>query len=99
MDQLFIDTDVALDLLSRREPHYKAAALLFSQADKKKIKLNISSLSFGNLHYLLTRQYNAAESRRILIKFKMLVRVLGVDDKIIDLALSSAFVVYWHCRN
>lgn len=91
MDQLFIDTDVALDLLSRREPHYKAAALLFSQADKKKIKLNISSLSFGNLHYLLTRQYNAAESRRLLIKFKVLVRVLAVDDKIIDLALSSAF--------
>lgn len=91
MDQLFIDTDVALDLLSRREPHYKAAALLFSLADRKKIKLSISSLSFGNLHYLLTRQYNAAESRRLLIKFKVLVRVLAVDDKIIDLALSSAF--------
>ena len=91
MDQLFIDTDVALDLLSRREPHYKAAAFLFSLADRKKIKLSISSLSFGNLHYLLTRQYNAAESRRLLIKFKVLVRVLAVDDKIIDLALSSAF--------
>lgn len=91
MDQLFIDTDVALDLLGRREPHYQAAALLFSLADKKKIMLGISSLSFSNLHYLLSRQYNAAESRRLLIKFKVLVRVLAVDDKINELALSSSF--------
>jgi predicted nucleic acid-binding protein len=91
MDQLFVDTDVALDLLSRREPHYTAAAVLFSLADTKKIRLSISSLSFINLHYLLSRQYNAAESRRLLRKFKVLVKVLAVDDKIIDLALSSTF--------
>lgn len=91
MNRLFIDTDVALDLLGRREPHYDAAAQLFSLADKGKIKIAISSLSFSNLHYLLTRQYNAAESRRILRKFKVLVKVLAVDEKIIELALSSTF--------
>lgn len=91
MNRLFIDTDVALDLLGRREPHYDAAAQLFSLADKGKIKIAISSLSFSNLHYLLTRQCNAAESHRILRKFKVLVKVLAVDEKIIELALSSTF--------
>lgn len=88
---MFIDTDVALDLLSQREPHYAAAALLFTMADKGKIAIGISSLSFSNLHYLLTKQYNAPESRRILINFKVLVNVFPVDDKIIELALSSKF--------
>jgi predicted nucleic acid-binding protein len=91
MDKVFIDTDIALDLLSKREPHYAAAARLFTMSDKGKLEICVSSLSFSNLHYLLTRQYNATESRRILNSFKVLVKVLAVDDKIIDLALSSTF--------
>lgn len=91
MDKVFIDTDIALDLLSERHPHYPSAAQLFTLADKGKIKLYKSSLSFSNLNYLLTRQYNATESRRILKNFKVLVNVLAVDDKILDLALSSKF--------
>jgi predicted nucleic acid-binding protein len=77
--------------LSQREPHYAAAAKLFTLADKGNVAVGISSLSFSNLHYLLTRQYNAAESRRILTSFKVLVKVLAVDDKILELALSSKF--------
>lgn len=91
METVFIDTDIALDLLARREPHYKAAATLFTMADKGNIGIGISSLSFSNIHYLLTKQYNAVESRRILINFKVLVNVLPVDDKVIELALSSKF--------
>jgi predicted nucleic acid-binding protein len=91
LEKVFIDTDIALDLLGQRDPHYSPAALLFTLADKGKIEINISSLSFSNLNYLLARQYNSYESRRILISFKVLVKVLPVDDKIIELALSSKF--------
>ena len=91
MEKVFIDTDIALDLLSQQEPHFSAAATLFTLADKGKIVVYISSLSFSNLNYLLTRQYNASESRRILNSFKVLVKVMAVDDKIIELALSSKF--------
>ena len=77
--------------MSQREPYYSASATLFTLADKGKIAVHISSLSFSNLNYLLTKQYNASESRRILNSFKVLVKVLAVDDKIIELALSSKF--------
>jgi len=39
----------------------------------------------------MSRLYSQAESRRILSTFKILVKVLAVDDKIIDLSLNSAF--------
>jgi predicted nucleic acid-binding protein len=91
MDRIFIDTDIALDLLSERMPHYNYAAKLFTMADKKKLSLYVSSLSFSNLNYLLSRQYSQKEARRILNKFKILVNVLGVDGKIIDLSLNSEF--------
>ncbi len=83
--------DIALDLLSKRVPHYLPAAQLFTLADQGKLSIFVSSLSFSNLHYLLSRIYSQSESRRILITFKILVNVLAVDDKIIDLSLNSAF--------
>ncbi|RYY58505.1 MAG: PIN domain-containing protein [Chitinophagaceae bacterium] len=91
MDKVFIDTDIALDLLARREPYYAASADLFTMADRGMVDLYISALSLSNLHYLLSRQHNTAESSRILANFKVLVKALAVDDKIIELALSSRF--------
>lgn len=91
MDKVFIDCDICLDLLSERPPHYTHAARLFTLADKGKIKLYVSSLSFSNLHYLLSRQFSPKDARRILSKFKILVNIASVDEKIIDLALSSEF--------
>ena len=91
MEKVFIDCDICLDLLAKREPHYEPAALLFTQADKGKIKIYVSSLIFSNLHYLLSRQFSQKEARRILNSFKVLVNVVSVNDKIIELALSSDF--------
>ena len=91
MANIFIDTDVCLDLLAQREPHYQFAAKLFTLADTGQVELFVSSLCFSNLHYLLSRQYSAPEARRLLSKFKVLVKVLPVDDKIIELALHSKF--------
>ena len=91
MNKVFIDTDIALDLLSERMPHYFPAAQLFTLADQGKLSIYVSSLSFSNLHYLLSRLYSQAELRRILSTFKILVKVLAVDDKIIDLSLNSVF--------
>jgi predicted nucleic acid-binding protein len=91
MTKIFIDTDVCLDLLAKREPHYIHAATLFTLADKGELNLFVSSLSFSNLNYLLSRQYSMTEARRILSKFKVLVQVLPVDDKVIELALNSKF--------
>ncbi len=82
MESVFIDTDIALDLLSNRAPHYTPAAKLFSLADKKKLHIAISSLSFSTLNYLLTRQYDTKESKRLLTGFKILVTVLAVDNKL-----------------
>jgi len=90
MSKLLIDTNVVLDLLSKREPFYDSVAKIFSLADKNKLKLSISSLTFTNTNYVLTRLKSATESREILRRFGVLVQVLSLDDKIIDLALNDS---------
>jgi predicted nucleic acid-binding protein len=91
-EKIFVDTDVVLDLLAKREPFYKYAARLFTSADEQKLKIYVSSLCFGNLNYILSKQKSVSEARKILSRFKVLVNVLSVDDKIIELALNSDFV-------
>lgn len=90
MSKLLIDTNVVLDLLSKREPFYDSVAKMFSLADKNKLKLSISSLTFANTNYVLTRLKSAIESREILRRFRVLVQVLSLNDKIIDLALNDS---------
>lgn len=90
MSKLLIDTNVVLDLLSKREPFYDSVAKIFSLADKNKLKLSISSLTFANTNYVLTRLKSAIESREILRRFRVLVQVLSLNDKIIDLALNDS---------
>lgn len=89
MSKLLIDTNIVLDLLAKREPFYKSAAQVFSLADKHKIKLTVSSLTFANTNYVLTRLKSAKEAREILRKFKILVKILSLNEKIVDLALND----------
>ena len=89
MSRILIDTNIVIDLLSRREKFYDEAADLFSRADKNELKLTISSLTFANINYILTKLKSAKEAREILRKFKVLVELLALDDKITELALSD----------
>jgi predicted nucleic acid-binding protein len=91
VEKVFVDSDIVLDLLSGRQPHYNYAAELFSLADENSIKLYVSSLTFANVNYILSKQLSAGQARKMLLKLKTLINVLSVNDKIIELALASDF--------
>ena len=91
MKKLLIDTNIIIDLLAKREDFYRDAQELFTLADEKNISLFISSLTFVNTHYVLSKYLNANEALKTLIKFKVLIKVLALDDKIIELAMTSNF--------
>ena len=89
MKCVLIDTNVILDLLARREPHYLEGRKIFSQADLKQVKLVISSLSLVNVHYVLNDRLKMRDARSIVGKFKVLVDTYELNDKIIELALND----------
>ena len=91
MDRLLVDTNIVIDLLAKRERFLTEAQELFTLSDKKEVKLYVSSLTFANTHYILSQSLKIDDFRKILRKFKVLVEVLPMDDKIIDLSLDSDF--------
>jgi predicted nucleic acid-binding protein len=90
-NKIFVDTDVIYDLLASRDPHYHAAARLFTLSDEGKIQIFVSALSFANIHYLISKQLSSSEAKKLLRKFRLLVSVVPLNEKIIDLALNSEF--------
>lgn len=91
MTKLFVDSDIILDLLAKREPHYSHAAELFTLIDRKAITVYTSLLIFANLHYLLKKLTSNTFAMKSLRKLKTLINILPIDDKIIDQSLNSEF--------
>ncbi|HKJ32418.1 MAG TPA: PIN domain-containing protein [Balneolales bacterium] len=89
MKKLFVDTNIVIDLLSRREPFFEEAAELFSLADKKQIELSVSSLTIANTSYTLLRQMDSDKAKSVLRKLRLILKILPLDDKIIGLALND----------
>ena len=91
MEKILIDTDIILDLLMKRKPYYQPSVKLFKLIENKKVIGYVSSLIFTNLFYIIRKVEGNEKARNSLKKLKLLVKVLAVDDKIIELGLSSDF--------
>lgn len=89
MKKLFIDTNIIIDLLAKRDPFYDEAAMLFTLADKQKIGLSVSALTFANTSYILLQSKRPDEAKLILRKLKLIVQVLCLDEKIVGLSLND----------
>lgn len=89
--RVFVDSDIVLDLLARRGPHYESAARLFTLFDAGKVKAFTSPLVFANIHYILRKLKSKEVAIQSLRKLKAMVNVLPIDEKIIDQSLNSDF--------
>ena len=91
MDKILVDTNIIIDILTKRKKFYKPASWLFTLSDNNELELAISSLTFANTYYMLSKELDSGKAKEILRKFKLLVKILPMDDKIIDLSLNSDF--------
>jgi predicted nucleic acid-binding protein len=91
MNKVFLDSDVILDVLCKREAFYDFAAEVFTLGDRGKISLYTTSLVFANIFYILRKQLGNEKSKELLRKLRLIVHVLPVEEKVIDLALNSKF--------
>lgn len=91
MDTLFLDTNVVIDLLGEREEFYDAIAKIVSLADKGKIKLTVSALTYATVFYVLSRFESKEIVKEKIRKFKTIAKTADLTDKIIDKGLSSKF--------
>jgi len=51
----FLDTNVMLDFLGERDPFYLSSAKIATLADKGKIEIVVSALSYATVSYFLSK--------------------------------------------
>ena len=91
MNKVFVDSDVILDLLARRVPHFHFAALLFTFADMDKVELFTSPTVFCNVFYILRKEIGTPQAKAALRKLRLLVRIIDTSEKTLDYTLNSDF--------
>lgn len=89
--RIFIDSDIILDLLCKREPFYKFAAEVFTLGDLGKIELVTTSVVFANVFYILRKVLGIEKAKELLRKLRIIISVVPVCEKTVDLALNSKF--------
>jgi predicted nucleic acid-binding protein len=90
-EKLFLDTNVVIDLLGEREHFYESAAKIATLADKEKIQIYVSALTYSTAYYLLMRFEDKEIVKEKISKFKVIAETSDLTDKIIDKGLLSNF--------
>jgi predicted nucleic acid-binding protein len=89
--RLFLDSDVILDLLLKREPFSIYTQLILNQSKSEDFELNTSPLIFANVNYILSKKIGGTLAREGLKTFARLINILNFDGDIIEMALNSRF--------
>lgn len=90
MKKLFLDTNIVMDLLEKREPFCNDAVRLFTKAYNKQVQLFVSPMTYATVSYLL-RKHGSEMVHTLLSNFRQLSRVATTNERVVDDALASNF--------
>ena len=85
----FIDTNVVVDFLGKREPFFNDAAILFELGKLGKIDLVVSSLTIVNCAYILKKQFSKALMLDKSEDFCRMLNISPIDKSVILNAISQ----------
>lgn len=87
MKIIFLDTNIILDFLMKRDGFLKDAENLLAMGYNQECKLFLSSLSFSNIAYITRQIYKGNELYDLLDKIREMIDVADVDKWTVDRAL------------
>ena len=93
MTKVFLDTNVLIDYLSRREKFFEPAALVFQLGNRNKCQLLVSSLSFATASFILQAHYKLSQ-KEVVEMFAQIVKmchITTVDSQTVSESIVSSF--------
>jgi predicted nucleic acid-binding protein len=87
----FLDTNVLLDVLAKREPFYEDAAAIWTLAEEGKIQGLISAVSFTNIYYIVRKLRDHRTAHRTLSLLRDTFTPVACDAQVLGRAIDAAF--------
>jgi predicted nucleic acid-binding protein len=91
LPEVFLDTDVAFDIISKREPHHEVAIKLLELTAKDQISMQIAESSLANLIYLSFDIYKLPDAASRLLDFIAACDVINGGKSVMMEAVASKF--------
>lgn len=91
MKEVFIDSDVIIDVMIDRKPFVEHSELILSRCEKSEINGFISLVTLTNIHYLAARQIGKEKSLQFIKSLLQIVTVLNSSTEIATKAAYSEF--------
>lgn len=86
---IFLDTNILLDILARREPFYANSAEVWTLAETGRVRGFASTLSLPNLFYILRKSKGAKAARKTAGMLRDIFSLIPLDFQIINQALDA----------
>jgi predicted nucleic acid-binding protein len=86
---IFIDANVLLDVLARREPFYADSAQVWTLAETGRIAGFILAISLSNLFYLMRRMKGQKAARKAIGILRDIFNLVPFDRQITNQAIDS----------
>ncbi len=91
MVKIFLDTNVVIDLLAKRQPFYEDAKPFLLLAHETLCQLFIAESSLGNLYYLTYEIYKIPQGNEILKEFFTVCGLISGGKNVAVQSLNSTF--------
>lgn len=88
---LFIDTNVVMDVVAHRPQFYDASAVILTLLEKDKAEGFLSAISFNNIHYILRKQGGKTRADNAVRTLLSAFNIVSLDEKIITRAIDADF--------
>jgi predicted nucleic acid-binding protein len=86
---VFVDTNVLMDVMVNREPFFGKSARVWYLAETGQVNAAISTITLPNLHYLLRREHGGGFAREAMGILRDLFQLVPFDLKIVNQAVDS----------
>jgi predicted nucleic acid-binding protein len=87
MKRLLVDTNVALDVLLERQPHFSASAAVWSAIETATAEGYLAAHAITTIHYLAQKQLGTRRARRVITALLQVFRVAPIDEAVLRDAL------------
>jgi len=85
----FIDTNVLLDVLAKREPFYEDSAGVWTLTEQGSMQGLVSTVTFTNIFYVMRRWGGARAARRAMVLLRDAFMPVPCDAMIINQAIDG----------
>ncbi len=86
---ILIDTNVALDFLTMRQPYYNDARAIIQMCAEERVEGYLAFHSLPNIFYILRKSHLEADRRKMLKRLCLVLKVTGASHERVCAAIEN----------